>query len=279
MSTNSGTPRISGFPFSLYYVQQALWSLWQNRTQEDVPLPFSPFGLWDWYELYQGINLLIKFCASLQRLEELFAQELERESSYYASGASPLPSDLCELPAHIPPCSYNRGSTRSSLSSVSADWEGVAGGCDCKFTDSVDPTAPSESQKLQRRNSRFGRWSCLRFLLRPVRFDTRLDQICRKYRDRTEILEILIGEEDTENSDWWKDSGNSDGRREFSAFWLAEENVLGIIGYFRVQFCFFILIGGFSAFQLVERISGILIGGERFRYLLLVISECSFSFS
>ncbi|KAK7571820.1 hypothetical protein V9T40_014292 [Parthenolecanium corni] len=56
----------------------------------------------------------------LQRLEELFAQELERES-YGMPGSSPLPADLCELPAHMPPSNYNRGSTRSSLSSVSAD--------------------------------------------------------------------------------------------------------------------------------------------------------------
>ncbi|XP_065219198.1 serine/threonine-protein kinase 10 [Planococcus citri] len=57
-----------------------------------------------------------------QRLEELFAQQLEQENASYGLPAcNQLPSDLCELPAHIPPSNYNRGSTRSSLSSVSAD--------------------------------------------------------------------------------------------------------------------------------------------------------------
>lgn len=56
-----------------------------------------------------------------QRLEELFAQQLEQEISCGIPTANQLPPDLCELPAHIPPSNYNRGSTRSSLSSVSAD--------------------------------------------------------------------------------------------------------------------------------------------------------------
>ncbi|XKL60000.1 hypothetical protein PGB90_001016 [Kerria lacca] len=56
------------------------------------------------------------------RLEELFAQELERETACnIVEGGNSLPSDLCDLPAHIPPTNYNRGSTRSSLSSMSAD--------------------------------------------------------------------------------------------------------------------------------------------------------------
>lgn len=64
---------------------------------------------------------LIFFNIPLQKLEELFALQLEQENAYGLLGTSPLPPDLCELPAHIPPCSYSRGSTRSSLSSVSAD--------------------------------------------------------------------------------------------------------------------------------------------------------------
>lgn len=65
------------------------------------------------------------FIFKIKRLEEQFAQQLEEQEAIFgpASVNCPLPADLCELPAHAPPLSstYKHGSTRSSLSSMSAD--------------------------------------------------------------------------------------------------------------------------------------------------------------
>ncbi|KAI5706103.1 hypothetical protein M8J76_005337 [Diaphorina citri] len=61
-------------------------------------------------------------CRFPKNLEKQFALQLEEQEVRFGPARSYLPSDLSELssPHHLPN-SYYRGSTRSSLSSVSAE--------------------------------------------------------------------------------------------------------------------------------------------------------------